>query len=75
MYKQVHTSSINVHKLLIKTREEYIALVMNYQRNKKKEECSNSGKLTYHKRSEIAALLTDSQDYTGKIKTLEGELR
>ena len=75
MYKQVHFSSINLYKLLIKVREGYIALVTNDQCTKKNEECSNSGKSTYHKRSDITALLTNSQDSAGKIKTLERELR
>ena len=75
MYKQVHFSSINLYKLLIKVREGYIALVTNDQCTKKNEECSNSGKSTYHKCSNIAALLANHQDSAGKIRTLERELR
>ena len=69
VYKQVHSTKLNMHKLLIKAREEYRSLVMTEQWLIKDDRSLSSAKR--NKRSGIAALFTSQQDAEGKIKTIQ----
>jgi hypothetical protein len=73
VYKQVHLENLNVHKLLVKAREEYRSLTATDQWVVQDVRIPKTAKREKH--SDIAAPFAEKQDSADKIKSLKRELR